>query len=543
MEMFPKRPLDASCATVTSHETKKESKIDRLFTRVRNTMNKPPIAIAEPHKQQENSPAATREQAQETGPFSLSKVIFSAPVGPKLRYFPLAEGHITSDHRSRFEYVVKEYLMISFEDDEELNLWPVAFKLIMAGSCSEDARPTIVISAPRGLKKRVRQIIEEPHMVEQCDPPFQVLCLGSDRLFGLVTDDVDILFEQGLSLCACPVFRHSPDDQRQQVCMISCLLAINGKPYALTAGHPFGVLDGRWDLEGAPDADDSETDIDPSDSEADAAENSNFRDVQLRYPDIAQSCRVSYLSRGTHQARDSSQSGTDWALLELDPMIRWKANRYLENKLSPFKGIPPAEQGLRAVTVMTSPYTEPLRGYICFRPPVITYHWDQSKRAFELWTVTLSGKISECQSTFVTPICQWMRQRLTETAFILALTQGNSGALIIDSETHLVYGYVIAVSPLGDLYVVPLDRTMQHISEVVGTDDVVFMTDGLLPTKTPLDNGPGHLETKMQRISNIPSGDSLKYATDDKDSLLKALAKPLVGKVGIIPTRQHTLSS
>lgn len=243
-EMYPKPIIDASCATATSHEIKKESRVDRLLSLVRKT-----------------SPTATREQAQETGPFNLSKVISSAPMGPKLRYYPLAVGQITPDHRSRFEDVVKECLRMRFEDDEELSSRPVTFKLVIAGSCSDDARPTILISAPRGLKKRARQIVEQPHRVEQYDPPFQVLCLGSDRLFGFVTEDVDIFFDPGLTLCACPVFWHSSDDQRQQVCMISCLLAINGKPFALTAGHPFGALDGRWDLEEAAHDDDSETDI------------------------------------------------------------------------------------------------------------------------------------------------------------------------------------------------------------------------------------------------------------------------------------------
>ena len=528
VEMFPEPPTVAA-----TNAANPESKLDRLFSRVRNVSNKPPLATAESHERR--TPPTAIQHEPEPEPFSISKVIFSPPVGPKLRYFPLAGDRITSDARSRFEDVVKECLMMRFEDDEQLSSRPVTFKLIMAGSGFEDARPTIVISAPRKLKKRVRQIIEEPHMVKQYDPPFRACCLGSDRLFGIVTHDVDILFEEGKSLCACPVFHHSSDSQRLQVCMISCLLTIDGKPYALTAGHPFGALDGLWDPEGVADADDSEPDIGLGDSESSAAKNRNFGDLQLRYPNLAQSCRVAYLSPGssTPTANGSPHSGTDWALLELDPMSHWSANRQLGRKISPSKDIPPGGRGLRAVTVMTSEHaTDPLRGYICFDPPAITYHWDLSKRAFELWTVTPSGNTSERQSTFLLykfPYLSADGRQLTGVATVLALIRGNSGALVIDSATQLVYGYVIGASPLGDLYVVPLDKTIHAISEVVGTNDVVFVTDDLPPSEKHAENDMYYQETTLRRSTTVPSIESLKYATDENTPTSEALDNPIGG--------------
>lgn len=73
-----------------------------------------------------------------------------------------------------------------------------------------------------------------------------------------------------------------------------------------------------------------------------------------------------------------------------------------------------------------------------------------------------------------------LRQDLTETD-MLAITKGFSGALVIDSQSHHVYGQVIAISPLGALYVVPLNRTIQQIKDVVGTSNVKFVTEDLLP--------------------------------------------------------------
>lgn len=74
---------------------------------------------------------------------------------------------------------------------------------------------------------------------------------------------------------------------------------------------------------------------------------------------------------------------------------------------------------------------------------------------------------------------------------------------------------------MGDLYVVPLDRTLQYISEVVSTDNVVFVTDDLPPTATAIYHGTIHLETRIKRISNAPSNDGLGYSVDDAEVITK----------------------
>jgi len=438
MEMSPNTPVYTPVAGSATQGNKTVSRLGHFIFRVPwvpKTKERPTTAIATTEPQEATSslprklsaegeskdkvtapaeaaehPTAPRsaagEQDQELGPFALSKQIPSGGIGPKLFCFPLAGGLITSSQRSRYEHVIRDFLMRSLEEDVELSSRPPAtFELTMAGNFPENAKPTIVIFHPMG--RQVRRIVEQPHIMNQCDPPFRVICLDPVKLLGVNTDHVDILFDPGLSLCACPVVQHDSKDTCQQVCIVSCLLSIDGKPYALTAGHPFGVLDGRWDLTGsaASDTDENETDSDPDRNDAGAADHGRLDDLnshadsKLRYPDVARSCQVRYLSRSNHQLKEASQSGADWALLELNSMCHWKANRHLKRRLNHSKDILPAARKLQDVLITTSPHRDPFRGYLSFLPATGS-HWDLSDRPFELWTVILAEETSECQSPF-----------------------------------------------------------------------------------------------------------------------------------------------
>ncbi|KAK3380858.1 hypothetical protein B0H63DRAFT_450252 [Podospora didyma] len=53
---------------------------------------------------------------------------------------------------------------------------------------------------------------------------------------------------------------------------------------------------------------------------------------------------------------------------------------------------------------------------------------------------------------------------------------GNSGSLVIDATTRQPYGYVIAVDPLGEAYVMPLQNTLRQIKTALRTEDVELLS-------------------------------------------------------------------
>jgi hypothetical protein len=58
--------------------------------------------------------------------------------------------------------------------------------------------------------------------------------------------------------------------------------------------------------------------------------------------------------------------------------------------------------------------------------------------------------------------------------------KGDSGSIIIDARTKEVYGHAVAITPLGDLYVVPLKDTLIEIQELLGTTDANFPCNATL---------------------------------------------------------------
>lgn len=55
-----------------------------------------------------------------------------------------------------------------------------------------------------------------------------------------------------------------------------------------------------------------------------------------------------------------------------------------------------------------------------------------------------------------------------------ALQKGDSGSLVIDAQSHEVYGQIFGVNPLGELYVVPINAILDQIKEVFGTSNVAL---------------------------------------------------------------------
>ena len=66
--------------------------------------------------------------------------------------------------------------------------------------------------------------------------------------------------------------------------------------------------------------------------------------------------------------------------------------------------------------------------------------------------------------------------------YFLAIGKGDSGALVVDAVTAEIYGQVIARSPLGDLYLVPLTEIVQQLKEVFAIMATVTLTADRITT-------------------------------------------------------------
>ncbi|TGO26808.1 hypothetical protein BPAE_0053g00630 [Botrytis paeoniae] len=82
----------------------------------------------------------------------------------------------------------------------------------------------------------------------------------------------------------------------------------------------------------------------------------------------------------------------------------------------------------------------------------------------------IGGKPSE-------DLCQAWNVILSDSSRVI---DGDCGSLIVDQETLEVYGHVVASSPLGEAYVVPLQNTFHQISSAFGAKDLCLPNPRLL---------------------------------------------------------------
>jgi len=326
-----------------------------------------------------------------------------------LLYFPLADDLIGVEQRGKLQ-AVAEVVMQNFEKDSKLCGKVAGFDLVMVGHTAADAKPTIIISVPKNLQKRARKVVEKPHVRARYESHFRVLC-GPLRLLGhdVDIDTVDILFNPGSSLSGSPVVRH---DTREQISAVACVLAINGQPYALTAGHPYNHLGNILGLDEETKDSDSESDDgdDPYDGIYDktastigiipahgVAQGAPQSDHQEYYREAVKHCHLSRIS-SLPGHDEAPKLNLDWALVELDSRdLKWGTKLSLGTAprsgasidIEIADGKPPCPQQLRPVTVMI-PFLGPRSGYI--RPQKASiFNWDRAGYpSSTLWTVALS---------------------------------------------------------------------------------------------------------------------------------------------------------
>lgn len=83
--------------------------------------------------------------------------------------------------------------------------------------------------------------------------------------------------------------------------------------------------------------------------------------------------------------------------------------------------------------------------------------------------------------------------------------------MVVDAASGKVYGHVVATSPFGEVYIIPLHNTLKQIRTAFGTDDVCLADPTRLLSQTIL----SAVESGQQEV--------LRIATDALSSLIRTM--------------------
>ncbi|KAG4416220.1 hypothetical protein IFR04_010623 [Cadophora malorum] len=265
---------------------------------------------------------------------------------------------------------------------------------------------------------------------------------------------------------------------------LGLLVSVDSKLYGLTVDHLFGSQRGEEQSTIA-----NEPDIlpDEEDSEDDSAgwpwiDDVQYEDTEVdtRVPDTAGSTiSVQVHTKLTmdhglseHQGApmnghkvdllykiDTATPYLDWALIEFDDGYYERPNAFYPdgNPANPkfLRKISPAPKIGEVNVFMISGVSGTRKGVMLKSNSYIGGRWGEN--LCQAWNVILSdsGRVID----------------------------GDCGSLIADQDTLEVYGHVVASNPLGEAYVVPLQNTLNQISNALGAKESSLPDPGLLMNK------------------------------------------------------------
>lgn len=454
--------------------------------------------------------------------------------------YPDAGCDISRDHRTRFP-IVKDILQKNVENNSKLRNYTrdLSYEMRMCGVSCEDSKPSILVFCPIIILKRLKSILTKPHVKEQYHldsatgpsasyvSRYRIFFWGEPRepLWGrsaIVNIDVDgkpgsssIAKPSGLTMCGTLVTAGEAGERHST---IGCVLRVGSQFYGLTSAHTFEDLrPSSAAMQEDPDDEDSDAEDGEYDLDLETLDKYNGQQLQLpleqpnskpgpihypsgtsKLPEVLRTYETSNrLTIRSPPAGDdvwnSNHPDRDWALIHLTGRIHWRPNACFSPS-QPQKPIfcskvashCPSEK--RNVYIVSSRSVSQ-HGTLHTIP---SYIGGYGTRACEVWTVSVSDNDRKPMSLL----------HIRATANILAeeLKKGDSGSIVVDARTQEVYGHVVAVNPLRDLYVVPLKDTLEQIEEVFDTIDVSLPDNlGLLLDLLALYSA----RSQFQEINNI----------------------------------------
>ncbi|XXH00749.1 hypothetical protein Hte_007099 [Hypoxylon texense] len=342
----------------------------------------------------------------------------------------------------------------------------MAYYLAMVGPDMSTARESVVVFCPGSdayTAKQVMWTLSQKHILGQyahgrVEVAYDLYIWREEFIYtGGAMETVEIGFNKGFSLYGSPV-TDGPGGIRLST--VACVLQVESGYFALTSAHPFEATIALSDddvplkdyEDNLPVLDGIEYDFtDTPLNKSNPTSHPKCRDIpkQFEYAQILPSCAV--LRPSIDQNRTLEHQNLDWSLLEIQDTSVLRPNSF--ERLGP-------HQYRRVNSIGDEPMS---------RPPI------QRHVQIILSHNTLSFGVMSSIPAYISNsgapgrLCEVWTVSLTQGREI---KRGDSGSLVIDQETNEAYGHVIAVNPLGVIYVVPLRDVLTQVKEMFGTTAV-----------------------------------------------------------------------
>ncbi|KAI3331783.1 hypothetical protein HD806DRAFT_169465 [Xylariaceae sp. AK1471] len=377
--------------------------------------------------------------------------------------YPFADVYIRALYRDRFAAVANIFSRAIAQNDKlsASREWvqKIGYHLAMCGADMWDAQASIVVFCPGGHPKKARQLmwtlsqnhIQDQYAYGQCEISYRLFIWAeAPRNTGGTMDTLDVDYNNQLSLCGSPV--RAPSGVRLST--VACILKVGLSFFALTSAHPLESETELASEHGHTTDDDSSLstlggfDYDFSDSsvvkhEVEWSAMPEDRNHCLEY---TQQMRCSTVLRAPiDPCWSQDQPNLDWALLKIEEPRILQPNAY--------HAVGAVRAGCVSLTnyIEQKPSQRPTRSR---NVRVLLSHNDVCKGIISPIPVYLPNS-GGCDQ-----LCEAWTVMLTNGR---GLQPGDSGSLVIDQETNVPYGHVIAVTPIGTIYVIPLIHTLSQV--------------------------------------------------------------------------------
>ncbi|KAK9414039.1 putative RRM domain-containing protein [Seiridium unicorne] len=452
-------------------------------------------------------------------------------VSPPIFVYQHSENAISQKHRDRFPQVVGMFRH-NMERDEALrdNMKFVDYGLRMCGQSKQDCHPSILVFCRQREFKALRKLFSTRSLMTQYRR--QTSSSQSSRGFWrpsptvMVTDPhrplFDIYFwrdvrprtllwnestetrlglglseeigydqDHNLTLCGAPIYRSRASTDLPSLCEMETepipafKLEERSTELSTTEETPYESLE-------IEDFVDNITYEDLTDDESDDNFGDSWSESEVDPPRPPEGCTKAIFP--LHTGGGDFDVDLDWALVPLDGETQIHPNAYTDRSSKPFKPIfvssvtstvPQVETDVLVIVSQNNV----LKGKLI---PSITY---------------LGGINGQVQSQVQQLVmCQGEE-----------LTAGHSGSVVVDALSAVAYGYVVALNPLGEVYIASMPETFKQIKEFCNVQDVTFPD----PLSSLLDLVTRVLRTDFARamdyLVNLEGSISASRFLDNKD--------------------------
>lgn len=419
--------------------------------------------------------------------------------------FPDASTSISQAHKDRYP-VLKDILQRNIEGSPQLCDYTtcISYELRMCGSCVADAIPSILVFCPFGKLKKIKSLLQQPHIRSQFEPETTTSEFVNFGLFfwarkidmlafheivavipaeqatgGVVANATGVRAPWGLRI-------YNGENGEMNTATMGCMIQVGRDQFGLTTAHAF-----HQPLATTCGPDDSDSDDEEYDMSMEHDDHSEVTmDVQPALPIDGRGqtvqfgeCEVHIPPRDDSSAWIKEHANLDWALLKMgSEKSRLSVYATATEALPIVDRLP---QECVDVLIVTTSLHE---------IPAILYHIPsyiggaKGSQAAEVWTVgSLSNQTRKCHnledlSLLPGIVSQTLRLRVV----LLAIRRGDSGSIVVDARSGELYGMVVAANPFGDIHIAPFAAILAQVKELFEVQDALVLNPRLSLTSSVL---------------------------------------------------------